>query len=99
MLCRVKIEHIVNEGPFESRAGPRQDRKSCAGDFRRPVEIKNAKGFAEIPMALGRCGQGGRGSPPSGLGVAARVFSCWYRGMWKIRDAEIQIGQGLFDTP
>ena len=31
--------------------------------------------------------------------VAARVFSCWDRGMWKIRDAEIQIGQGLFDTP
>ena len=99
MPCRVKIEHIVDEGPFESRAGPSQDRKPCAGNFRRTVEIQNAKRFAEIPMALGWCGQRGRGSPPSFFFVAARIFSDGNRNMRKIRDAEIQIGQGLFDTP
>jgi len=99
MLCCVNVEHIIDEGPFEAGAGTRQNRESCTGDFRRTVEIQNAKTFAEIPMALGWCGQRGRGSPPPGFLVAARIIPCRHRGMWKIRDAEIQIGQGLFDIP
>ncbi len=99
MLCRMKVEHIVDKGPFESRAGARQDGKSCAGDFRGPVEIQNAERFAEIPMALG--GAVKVGGVPHRLvsTIAVGVFSYRHRGMWKIRDAEIQIGQGFFDTP
>src|SRR5678816_3371578 len=97
MLCRVKIEHVIDQSPLKECAGPGQDCESCPCDLGGPVEVENAEGFTDLPVALGRCVEGGWGSPSSRLQVAGRVFTSWHRNMWNIGDMKIQSGEGFFN--
>ena len=50
MLTCMNIKHELPQRPFEPREVTAQYRKACPGEFGRPLEIHQSKGFANFEM-------------------------------------------------
>src|SRR5512139_3014364 len=53
MLASVKVEHKVDQRPFESGAYADVDGEASAGDFCRAFKIENSKVWSEVPVGFG----------------------------------------------
>ena len=54
VLAGVQIEHEVRERAHQPRARSDEDRKAGAADLGAPGQIKQAEGFADLPVRPGR---------------------------------------------
>ena len=58
MFAGVQVEHELREGAFEAGAGADVDDEAGAGDLGGALEVEDAERLAELPVGLGREGEG-----------------------------------------
>ena len=93
------VQHIIDERPLEARSQPGQHRKAGFRHAHGPIKVQNSKRFSEIPVRLGRSGEGGRRAPSTHLNIVVGILPGRYRLVRKVGDAESDMSQLFFYKP
>jgi hypothetical protein len=95
VLFRVQVDHELRQRPVQARQGALQDREARARHAACRLELKAAKGLAELEMLLYLEGEGLRLAPAAHFLVRALVGADGNVGVGQVRDAREQVFQRL----
>ena len=94
----VCVEHEINEGAIQPRAGAGDQRKPRAGDLRRAIEIEDAQGLAEVPVRLRLEIEAGLLTPRALHAIGAFIPTLGDAVMRYVRKVELEVLQIVFDA-
>ncbi len=97
VLARVQVEHEVDQGAREPRAGAAQHRESRGRDFRGPLEVENAERFAQIPVRQRLEVERARLTVPANLDVVGRGPADRHARVRQVRQPEQRTAALILD--